>query len=354
MRYLFGFYFNFRVCKMISWLNRLLCICYASFLFITIYNWDLFPRTLSKLWDVVEYFIFFLISFFGKDKFVEKYYEFNPVTDDLPTSKSLFSKFENVFNGFVVIISCIKLLTVIPFCILAQPVCDNNIQGLVAYFIIDAAIFVAKVLPILVFGLLYYRVKGIRTFLEINGFDISPKRRLTPAKYMQMYINVFDSWTEIDSSIKFVTLLMFLGSTPKTLLHLYSLLANMKEYGLDLRGLGWFMIFNLSRILCLIIPVMYVDLVMDEIQAIKVFLLDKRFYCKYERLRAEIQEFLDYVNNQPLQFRICFIMPMNLQWIIMATSFCISTLMAILQINYNLSTPKGDVSIEINHTYSVP
>lgn len=207
-RYLFGFYFNFHVSKVICWFNRLFCICYAGTLLVILYRPVPFPSTLAKVWDMLEYSIFFLISIFGNDNFLEEYYIFNTIIDELPDSNQIFSRFSYYSNIAVVLVTTLKIFSIIPLCILQPSICENIVPT-VAYFISSAAVYVSQVFPILIYGLFYCRVKGIRILLEAKGFDSSPMSRLTPAKYMQMYRNVIDVWKKNSSSINFIVCNLF-------------------------------------------------------------------------------------------------------------------------------------------------
>ncbi|XP_062527925.1 uncharacterized protein LOC134200024 [Bombyx mori] len=332
-RLIVGLYYDIKVSNRVKWMIKSYCISLSSFIcYLIIFRDDNFSLH-PKLTSVMEYITYVTFSFLTCDKYLFRYLRFNPRTDGYPIFLYLCKKFEKFFKIIICLFVSFKILGVVlmmqSWPILSTP---KYIWGTLALHFLWLASHMGRLVFILVYGILFCRMRTIRIIFENRGFQNTPQNRLTPKRYILMYEAVLNSIESVDFPVKFLIFTFICCFAPKLVVSLFEIMEEMKKGELSLTTFIWFLVELSPSYLFLLLSAIALDLVSEDVQELLSITIDRRLNCKNEKERSEIQEFFQYLRNNPFNYTLWQVVSLNLRTLLVATSFSIANVIAIMQI----------------------
>ncbi|KAG6460798.1 hypothetical protein O3G_MSEX012221 [Manduca sexta] len=197
IRFLFGFYHEFQTSKLVRWLARCYCclICANIIFFLSYFHtYKLYPKIFIYLLSM-EYFMHMLMSLLKSNKYLLQYYKKSPLID---TSVSAYRQMRVCFVRYISVLFFIRLCGFLKIFICHGEL--NLHQYIFSFmdFIMWVTIVIGRSPLILVFALLYSRVRLMRQILESNDFDCRNQGKHHPLRYVQMFEAIMDRFEASD------------------------------------------------------------------------------------------------------------------------------------------------------------
>lgn len=149
---------------------------------------------------LVEYVIYFTISWRTKEKCVLQFCRRLLIIDTLPCAKNLYKKLSKFLTFALLTIICYRITCTIIYCIYM----NNPMSfGLCLYVIVGAMRDVGPFSAVSIFSIIYIRLIIVRRTIETKGFNHINVHKYSSRNYIQMYEILADSISNIDSSVKF-------------------------------------------------------------------------------------------------------------------------------------------------------
>lgn len=200
IRFLFDYHINVFSSRL-----RILSKVYRVFVLICVLSSNLINKTVVfdyTHWSyLVEYVIYFIISWRTKEKCVLQFYRRLLIIDTLPCADNLYKKLSK-FLLFALLTSIFyRITSIILYCIYMNiPVSF----GLCMYAIVGVMRDLGPFNAVLTFSIIYIRLNIVRRTIETKGFKHINAHKYSSRNYIKMYEILADSISNIDSSLKFM------------------------------------------------------------------------------------------------------------------------------------------------------
>lgn len=190
IRLIFGFNFKQPSPKMriISRLYVIVIVCFALSCFyykiLTMYNFTKTNFLMDYLTNAIYYFI-------SEDEHLLHFFETIPVLDTLPYAKELYKKLQKYLISTQILIIVARILMMGTFCLIVPEYSRHVDQA--EHYIVTTLLLATDLRHtslILIYSLLYVRVKIFKNAIENNGFG---DQRYAARKFIQMYEAILDA-----------------------------------------------------------------------------------------------------------------------------------------------------------------
>ncbi|PZC72378.1 hypothetical protein B5X24_HaOG200886 [Helicoverpa armigera] len=210
IRFAFGFLQNFNGSSKTRRLSYLYTICFLVFFAVL----SLFPNEVIylsyRVLALIEYFILFMISFLTKEEYIHQSYKLIYGLDTIPGAKKIFQNLEYFLKVYF-FVSVLTGSFVIGIVIYFRIQDTSSITNSLIITILDRMTRDIGAYSLIMFiGLLYSRVKLLRTYLDTKSTNTAWDRYS-----IKQYINMYERLSNtIDSAVPVKVTVCFLMHYP--------------------------------------------------------------------------------------------------------------------------------------------
>ncbi|XP_063537790.1 uncharacterized protein LOC134747139 [Cydia strobilella] len=265
------------------------------------------------------------------------------IDDKLHVHGSYYYRIQKITQVFVIIAILMRFLYSMAVCFSFKLNCDESPVIVFTSGLILIAVDANQIPRLITFFMIKFRVSLLRNKLEnlfhntaISVIDTKDKRK-SLLLYQDIYEDIFDSINIISKQIDPFFLLSLVCSFPKIMLLLYNIIVLQKRgvpiihlVALGLEAVQW------ALIPCL--PGIVFEMTRAHVDKMKLFLL--KHYKDSTRnnhgIRAEIKEFLDYIEIRPCRYLLYRFIPVDLSLPVCLFHLCTTYLIVMIQFSHLL------------------
>lgn len=160
--------------------------------------------SIAPILETVELIFLYSISYHTQFKYLTDYYNLVPITDIASNSNKYFYFLQVLVNTTTILFVVIYLFVLLFFITYFNFCSHCGIWGIVMKTLHKFTAELGRFPIILVFYLLYCRVRMFRTQLMTEGFVKFGTRWYPKKKYIDMYISICDGLSKLDYPLKYM------------------------------------------------------------------------------------------------------------------------------------------------------